>query len=89
MVHELPIGELTVAISRIHGLLLTQEKVDDAVHLLARAIKDSMPGTIGAGVSLLEARGRRTSSGYTDSMVKQADDAHLNGARPVPYRMGC
>lgn len=37
MVHELPIGELTVAISRIHGLLLTQEKVDDAVHLLARA----------------------------------------------------
>lgn len=78
MVHELPIGELTVAISRIQGLLLTQEKVDDAVHLLARAIKDSMPGTIGAGVSLLESRGRRTSSGYTDSMVKQADDAQYS-----------
>jgi GAF domain-containing protein len=75
MAQQLPLDELTSAIARIQGLLLTQEKVDDAVHLLAQAIKESIPGTIGAGVSLLDSRGRRTSSGYTDSVVKQADAA--------------
>lgn len=75
MAQQLPLDELTTAIARIQGLLLTQEKVDDAVHLLAQAIKDAVPGTIGAGVSLLDSRGRRTSSGYTDSLVKQADAA--------------
>ena len=60
-------------IARIQGLLLTEEKVATAVHLLARAAKESVPGTIGAGISLLDARGRRTSSGYTDSIVEKAD----------------
>jgi GAF domain-containing protein len=73
MAQQLPLDELSTVIARIQGLLLTEEKVTTAVRLLAQAAKESVPGTIGAGVSLLDARGRRTSSGYTDSIVRQAD----------------
>lgn len=73
MPQHLPIDELSIVIARIQGLLLTEEKVGTAVSLLARAAKESVPGTIGAGVSLLDSRGRRTSSGYTDGVVEQAD----------------
>ncbi len=70
---QLPLDELTAVIARIQGLLLTEEKVTTAIRLLARAAKESVPGTIGAGVSLIDGRGRRTSSGYTDTIVSQAD----------------
>jgi GAF domain-containing protein len=73
MVQKLPLDELSATIARIKGLLLTEEKVDRAVQLLAKAIKDAVPGTVGAGVSLLDSRGRRTSSGSTDRVVQQAD----------------
>ncbi|MDQ0632470.1 GAF domain-containing protein [Arthrobacter pascens] len=73
MEQNLPLDELSTVLGRIQGLLLTEEKVDRAVHLLARAIKDSIPGTIGAGVSLLDSRGRRTSAGFTDAIVERAD----------------
>lgn len=75
MVQQLPLDELTGVIARIRGLLLTEQKVDRAVQLLARAIKETLPGTVGSGVSLLDSRGRRVSSGYTDSVVKHADAA--------------
>jgi GAF domain-containing protein len=75
MPQHLPLDELSTVIARIQGLLLTEEKVGTAVSLLAQAAKDSVPGTIGAGVSLLDSRGRRTSSGYTDRVVEQADAA--------------
>jgi GAF domain-containing protein len=70
---QLPLDELSTVIARIQGLLLTEEKVTTAVRLLAQAAKESVAGTIGAGVSLMDARGRRTSSGYTDTIVSQAD----------------
>lgn len=73
--NRLPLDDLTLAIARIQGLLLTAEKVDRAVTMLARAISDSMPGAPGTGVSLMDAQGRRTSSGFTDELVKQADAA--------------
>ena len=73
MAQQLPLDELSTVIARIQGLLLTEEKVNTAVRLLAQAAKESVPGTIGAGVSLLDARGRRTSSGYTDRIVAEAD----------------
>jgi GAF domain-containing protein len=75
MAQQLPLDELSTVIARIQGLLLTEEKVTTAVRLLAQAAKESVPGTIGAGVSLLDSRGRRTSSGYTDKIVEQADAA--------------
>jgi hypothetical protein len=73
MAKKLPLDELSGAIGRIRRLLLTGEKVDAAVEVLARAIKDSVPGTIGAGVSMLDPQGRRTSYAATDRVVEQAD----------------
>lgn len=72
---QLPLDDLTATIARIRGLLLTEEKVDRAVSLLAQAIKESMPGTPGSGVSLMDAEGKRTSSASTDALVGQADAA--------------
>jgi len=73
MERKLPLDELSMLVARIEGPLLTAEKVDHAVQLLAQAIRDAVPGTAGAGVSLFDARGRRTSSGSTDRVVEQAD----------------
>lgn len=73
MAQRLPLDELSTVVARIQGLLLTEEKATTAVRLLAQAAKESVAGTIGAGVSLMDARGRRTSSGYTDGIVSQAD----------------
>ncbi|GAP58460.1 hypothetical protein AHiyo1_15250 [Arthrobacter sp. Hiyo1] len=73
MARKLPLDELSTVIARIQGLLLTEEKVDRAVRLLARAIKDSVSGASGAGVSILDSRGRLTSSASTDEVVTRAD----------------
>jgi GAF domain-containing protein len=73
MARKLPLDELSTVIARIQGLLLTEEKVDRAVRLLARAIKDSVSGATGAGVSILDSRGRRTSSASTDEVVTRGD----------------
>ena len=73
MAQKLPLNELSISIARIKGLLLTEEKVNRAVQILAQAIKNSVPGTTGAGVSLLDSVGKRTSTGYTDGVVEQAD----------------
>lgn len=73
MAEKLPLDELSGAIGRIRRLLLTEEKVDAAVQRLAMAIKDSVPGTIGAGVSVLDSQGRRTSHGATDRVVEETD----------------
>lgn len=73
MAKKLPLDDLSGAIGRIRGLLLTEEKVATAVEVLARAVKDSVPGTAGAGVSVLDGQGRRTSYGATDRVVEQAD----------------
>jgi GAF domain-containing protein len=73
MEQNLPLDELSVVIGRIKGLLLTEEKVDRAVHTLARAIKEAIPGTVGAGVSLMDSQGHRTSAGFTDRIVERVD----------------
>jgi transcriptional regulator with GAF, ATPase, and Fis domain len=75
MPQQLPLDELTLALARIRGLLLTEEKVDRAVQRLAEGVRDAFPGSSGAGVSLLDERGRRTSEGATDAVVLEADAA--------------
>lgn len=46
MEQNLPRDELSTAIGRIKGLLLTEEKVGRAAQILARAIKDATPSTL-------------------------------------------
>lgn len=75
MPRQLPLDELTLALARIKGLLLTQETVERAVQLLAEGIRDTFPDSAGAGVSLMDQQGRRTSTGATDPVVEEADAA--------------
>lgn len=73
MATELPLDELSTLFARINGLLLSQETVDHAVELLAQAAKETIIGSVGAGVSLIDPAGRRISTGSTDLVVKEAD----------------
>lgn len=73
MTADLPLDELSTTFARIQGLLLTEDTVSKAVDLLADAAKESIPGTVGAGVSVMNEQGRRTSFGATDDIVRQAD----------------
>jgi GAF domain-containing protein len=66
-------NELSTVFARLSGMLLTKEKVDPALTSLAEAIKAAVPGAVGAGVSLIDAEGHRTSTGYTDDVVAEAD----------------
>jgi GAF domain-containing protein len=71
---DLPLAdELAALTARIADLLLTHEGVDEAVSALAEALKEAIPGAAGAGASLMDARGHRTSTAATDPMVLQAD----------------
>ena len=73
--NQLPLDDLTASVSRIQGLLLTGEKVERAISMLAQAIKDCVPGTPGAGITLLDPGGLPASSGFTDQLVREADAA--------------
>lgn len=75
MFNPLPLDELTAVFARIKGLLLTEEKVDRAVHLLLLALRDALPGTTGAGVSLLDPKGDGSSTSSTSPFVERADAA--------------
>jgi GAF domain-containing protein len=71
---NLPLADELAALTvRIADLLLTHETVDEAVSALAQALKEAIPGTLGAGVSLMDTRGRRTSTASTDPDILQAD----------------
>lgn len=66
-------GELPEIFARVAGLLLTEPVVDRAVANLAQAAHESLPGSVGAGGTLIDAQGRPTSTASTNNLVKQAD----------------
>ncbi|MDQ0734580.1 GAF domain-containing protein [Arthrobacter agilis] len=68
-----PMEDLTFVFARLKGLLLTESTAGRAVEDLAEAIKKSVPGSLGAGVSLMDDQGRKRSTGYTDDVVAEAD----------------
>jgi hypothetical protein len=73
--NPLPLDELTAVFARIKDLLLTEDKVDRALLLLVQAIRDAVPGSAGAGISLFDAQGRGSSTAATELLVEQADAA--------------
>lgn len=75
MAHDLPLDELSGVFARIRGLLLTEETVNDAVAVLASAAKESIPNTLGAGITLIDPAGEQTSTGSTDGIVRRLDEA--------------
>lgn len=74
MTTETPRDEPSLVFARVNGMLLSEETVEDAVGLLARAAKNIVPRAIGAGVSVISSAGRGVSAGSSDSVVREADD---------------
>jgi GAF domain-containing protein len=70
---RLPLSdELAGVFARMSGLLLSEETVETSLSLLSSLAQETVPGATGAGVSVLDERGRR-SSGSTDARVREAD----------------
>ena len=70
---DLPLAdELSAVSARVAGLLLSEETVATALGLVSSLALDTVPGAVGAGVSIVDERGRR-SSGSTDARVERAD----------------
>jgi GAF domain-containing protein len=66
--------ELTAVFASMSGLLLSEETVASALGLIGSLALDTVPGAVGAGATLVDARGRKRSSGATDERVEKADD---------------
>jgi GAF domain-containing protein len=64
--------ELAGVFARMSGLLLTEDTVERALGVLSSLAQETVPGSSGAGVSILDGR-RRVSWGSTDARVEEAD----------------
>ena len=70
---SLPLAdELSVVFARMSGLLLSEETVATALGLISSLVQETVPGAVGAGTSIVDDSGRR-SSGSTDPRVERAD----------------
>lgn len=71
---ELPLAaELAAVYARMSGLLLSTETVTTALELITTLAKETVPGTDGAGVTLLDEHGERVTAAATDPIVSRAD----------------
>jgi GAF domain-containing protein len=71
---DLPLAEeLSAVFARMSGLLLSRETVDTVLGMITALALETVPGSVGAGVTLVDEWGRRTSSAATDPLVERAD----------------
>jgi GAF domain-containing protein len=69
----LPLAEELAAVSaRMSGLLLSGETVESSLAVLSSLARETISGSSGAGVSIIDEQHRR-SSGSTDDRVRDAD----------------
>lgn len=74
MDRELPLAdELAAVYARFSNVLLTEETVDTALKLITEAAVLAVGDSAGAGVSLINSSGRRSSAASTSQLVAQAD----------------
>jgi len=74
MADGLPLAdELSAVFARMSGLLLSEETVNTAVGLVTALATDAIPGAVGAGVTLVDERGGKTTSGASGPVVEKAD----------------
>ena len=64
--------EFTALLSGLGGVLLSHETLETTVKLVTQLASETIPATTGAGVTLIDLRGRR-STAATDTLVEQAD----------------
>jgi GAF domain-containing protein len=69
-----PAEELAGVFARMSGVLLSEATVATALATVTSLAVDTIPGSSGCGVSLLDPNGRRTTSAATDPLVEQLDD---------------
>jgi len=55
------------------GLLLSQETISTALKMIMDVVREVVPESSGAGVTLIDHQGRRTSAAATDEIVARAD----------------
>jgi GAF domain-containing protein len=67
-------SELFTIFGRTKGYLLTEQTAHDAVEALAGVARDVIGAAQGAGVSIIDSFGQRTSVGATDDDVLEADN---------------
>ncbi|MGI3781743.1 MAG: GAF and ANTAR domain-containing protein [Janthinobacterium lividum] len=65
-------GELAALLTQLGGVLLSTETVHSTVELVTRLATETIAGTIGAGVTLVDLRGKR-STAPSNTLVAQAD----------------
>ncbi|WP_461172223.1 GAF and ANTAR domain-containing protein [Arthrobacter sp. Z1-9] len=71
---ELPLAdELAAVFARFSNVLLTEETVSSALRLITEAAVLAVNDAAGAGVSLLDTNGNRSSAASTSPIVAQAD----------------
>jgi GAF domain-containing protein len=68
-----PAEELTGVFARMSGLLLSEQTVETALKTITSLAADTIAGSAGSGVSLLDPGGERTTSAATDPVVEQLD----------------
>jgi GAF domain-containing protein len=68
-----PSLELFTLFGRTNGYLLTEQTAHDAVNALSGVARDIIGAAEGAGVSIIDSSGHRTSVGATDDIVLDAD----------------
>ena len=74
MAQDLPLAdELAAVFARLSGLLLSQETVHSSLQLVATLAHETIPGSVGAGVTLVDELGARKSAGATTSQTLRAD----------------
>lgn len=72
---DLPLAtELSAVFARAHGMLLTEDRVENALTLVAALAHETLGSdTVGAGITTLDAEGRRISRAATGEVVARAD----------------
>lgn len=64
--------DLTEVMTRLAGLLFSEETLQSALDMTSRLSHEVLPQTTGAGVTLIR-RGTKLTAAYTDEIVERAD----------------
>jgi GAF domain-containing protein len=65
--------ELAAVHARLSGILLTEQTMETALHLITSLAKDTVAGSLGSGVTLMGADGQPGTSAATDPLVDTLD----------------
>ena len=65
--------ELAAVHARLSGILLTEQTMETALHLITALARDTLAGSFGSGVTLMHADGKPATSAATDPLIDSLD----------------